>query len=105
MNYSERFLSGLITARDLGATSLNCVATLAFLSRRENGCYMAGIARLLKVSSAAVTATVDTLEGMNFVRRSPVEGDRRQFRITITAAGRDAMDLILNPKTNPEKNV
>jgi DNA-binding MarR family transcriptional regulator len=45
----------------------------------------------------------DMFEKMGLAERKRVVGDRRSFRLTITTKGRDALDMILNPK--PKTNV
>jgi DNA-binding MarR family transcriptional regulator len=51
---------------------------------------MAELAQLLGVEKAALTGLVDRAERRGLVERSPVEGDRRALRVTLTARGRRA---------------
>jgi DNA-binding MarR family transcriptional regulator len=49
---------------------------------------MAELARTFGVEKAALTGLVDRAERRGLVERSPVPGDRRAVRVTLTAAGR-----------------
>jgi DNA-binding MarR family transcriptional regulator len=51
---------------------------------------MAELAQLLGVEKAALTGLVDRAERRGLVRRSPVPGDRRALRVTLTDTGRRA---------------
>lgn len=98
MNYSEQFLASLQVAKEQNMTSITILAALIFISQRENGAMLSDVARTVRFSTAAATATADTFEKMGLAKRVRVEGDRRSFRLTITSKGRDFLDLILNPK-------
>lgn len=103
MNYSEQFLASLVAAREQNMTSLSYVAALVFIGQREDGAMLSDVARLVRFSSAAATGMADMFERMGLATRKRVDGDRRSFRLTITTKGRDALDMILNPK--PKTNV
>ena len=51
---------------------------------------MAELAQCFGVERAALTGLVDRAERRGFVRRSPVTGDRRALRVTLTSSGRRA---------------
>ncbi len=48
---------------------------------------MADLAQCFGVEKAALTGLVDRAEGRGLVRRSPVPGDRRALRVTLTDTG------------------
>jgi MarR family 2-MHQ and catechol resistance regulon transcriptional repressor len=52
------------------------------------------LARSQGVSRPTVTSLVDTLERRGFVRRSPVEGDRRLVTVELTAEGRACIEQV-----------
>jgi len=98
MNFTDKFLKSLDACKEHHITTFSHIATLAILNKSEKGVYMSNLARLLKIKSAAVTTIADKLAGMGLVKRTPDEKDRRAFRLQITAAGRDALDIILPNK-------
>ena len=51
---------------------------------------MAELAQCFGVERAALTGLVDRAERRGFVSRSPVAGDRRALRVTLTRSGRQA---------------
>jgi DNA-binding MarR family transcriptional regulator len=51
---------------------------------------MAELAQCFGVEKAALTGLVDRAERRGFVSRSPVAGDRRALRVTLTSSGRQA---------------
>lgn len=51
---------------------------------------MAELAQCFGVEKAALTGLVDRAERRGLVRRSPVPGDRRALRVTLTTTGRQA---------------
>jgi DNA-binding MarR family transcriptional regulator len=51
---------------------------------------MAELAKCFGVEKAALTGLVDRAERRGFVSRSPVIGDRRALRVTLTSSGRQA---------------
>jgi DNA-binding MarR family transcriptional regulator len=51
---------------------------------------MAELAKCFGVEKAALTGLVDRAERRGFVSRSPVTGDRRALRVTLTSSGRQA---------------
>jgi DNA-binding MarR family transcriptional regulator len=51
---------------------------------------MAELAQCFGVEKAALTGLVDRAERRGFVSRSPVPGDRRALRVTLTSSGRRA---------------
>lgn len=98
MNYSEQFLASVVAAHARRIRSSTHIAAMVFASQRKDGAKLSDIARLVNISSAAVTGIADTLESMGLVERKRIPGDRRAWLLTITAKGRDALDMILNPK-------
>lgn len=100
MHYSDQFLESLIAAREQEMTSISILAALVYISRRENGAILSDVARKVRFSTAAATGMADMFEKMGLAERVRIDGDRRSFRLCITAKGRDALDMILNPKPN-----
>lgn len=49
------------------------------------------IAQALQFSQATITTIVDRLEALSFVQRQRSEKDKRQFHLTLLAAGEDAL--------------
>jgi DNA-binding MarR family transcriptional regulator len=70
---------------DLTPVQARLLCVLAFGPRG-----MADLAQCFGVEKAALTGLVDRAEGRGLVRRSPVPGDRRAVRVTLTGAGRSA---------------
>jgi DNA-binding MarR family transcriptional regulator len=50
------------------------------------------LAEELLMSRAGMTKRLDRLEAAGLIERTPVPGDRRSFRVTLTDAGREAAD-------------
>lgn len=95
MNFTDKFLQALEDCKSNRLTTFSHIATLVILSRAKNGVYMSFLANQLKVSTASVTAIADKLSDMKLAKRVPDAEDRRSYRLQITAAGRDAIDIIL----------
>jgi len=70
---------------DLTPVQAKLICVLAFGARG-----MAELAQLFGVEKAALTGLIDRAERRGLVERSPVEGDRRALRVTLTARGRRA---------------
>lgn len=103
MNFSDQFLKSLAASQEANLSTIKHVSALVFLSLRENGAYLSDIGRGIKASQAAMTGIADKLEEMGLAKRKADDLDRRISRLCITAKGRDAVDMILNPK--PKQNV
>jgi len=70
---------------DLTPVQAKLLCVLAFGPRG-----MAELAQCFGVEKAALTGLVDRAERRGLVRRSPVPGDRRALRVTLTDTGRGA---------------
>ena len=63
---------------------------MAQLEREREGLSMGELSRRMMVTGGNVTAIVDQLEAEHLVQRQTLPGDRRAFRVSLTAAGRKA---------------
>ena len=63
---------------------------MAQLEREREGLTMGELSRRMMVTGGNVTAIVDQLEAEHLVQRQTLPGDRRAFRVSLTAAGRKA---------------
>jgi DNA-binding MarR family transcriptional regulator len=70
---------------DLTPVQARLICVLAFGPRG-----MAELAQCFGVEKATLTGLVDRAEQRGLVRRSPVPGDRRALRVTLTDTGRQA---------------
>jgi DNA-binding MarR family transcriptional regulator len=70
---------------DLTPVQARLICVLAFGPRG-----MAELAQCFGVEKATLTGLVDRAEQRGLVRRSPVRGDRRALRVTLTDTGRQA---------------
>ena len=61
---------------------------------------MSALAERLKVSTAAVTSIVDKLEAEDLVGRTRSTEDRRQVLVQITPRGRDAVQRVLDVRSD-----
>jgi len=61
---------------------------MAQLEREREGLTMGELSRRMMVTGGNVTAIVDQLEAEGLVQRQPLPGDRRAFRVSLTATGR-----------------
>lgn len=61
---------------------------MAQLERAPEGLRMNELSRRMMVTGGNVTGITDQLEGEGLVERVEVEGDRRAFRVRLTALGR-----------------
>lgn len=64
---------------------------------------MTEIARAAHVSTAAVTAIVDKLAKLGWVRRNPMPGNRRTILVTMLAAGESALEEVFRSDPKLEK--
>jgi DNA-binding MarR family transcriptional regulator len=103
MNYSDQFLASMLAAHANSLNASSHVVALVHASKQERGAKLADIARLLNTSAAAITGLADTLERMGLAERTRIPGDRRAWMLAITPKGREAIEMILNPK--PTKHV
>jgi DNA-binding MarR family transcriptional regulator len=103
MNFSDQFLASLVAARSSGITAIVCVATLVFISKREQGAHLSVVARAIGISAPNATGTANVLIQMGLAERKPSSNDRRVIRLAITDLGKEALEMILNPK--PKTNV
>jgi DNA-binding MarR family transcriptional regulator len=76
------------SATGLTAERLSLLSVLVF----GGPATMSALARAEQVSRPAITRTVGALEQAGLVRREEVAEDRRQSRVTATAAGRRLME-------------
>jgi DNA-binding MarR family transcriptional regulator len=65
---------------------------MAQLEREPEGLSMGDLSRRMMVTGGNVTAIVDQLEQEQLVVRNPLPGDRRAYRVCLTASGRRAFD-------------
>ena len=84
----EREVRGRL--RDGFETTLPRFDLLAQLERSPEGLKMNELSRRMMVTGGNVTGITDQLVAEGLVDRSPVEGDRRAFRIRLTPKGRKA---------------
>lgn len=68
-------------------TTLPRFDVMSALSRFPDGLKMSQLSGVLKVSNGNVTGIVDRLVDDGFVARSPVPGDRRAWRVSLTSRG------------------
>lgn len=62
------------------------------LAHAEEQLRMSTIAERLVLSRGGTTKVIDRLEELGYVERSPDPSDRRAMTVSITAAGREALD-------------
>ena len=74
--------------RDQFDTSLPRFDLMAQLERAPEGMRMNELSRRMMVTGGNVTGLTDQLEGEGLVERLEVEGDRRAYRVRLTAKGR-----------------
>jgi DNA-binding MarR family transcriptional regulator len=55
------------------------------------------LAELLVINRASAGTLIDRLEAVDWVKRMPVEGDRRAYNIALTAAGRKKVLAVRGP--------
>ena len=67
---------------------------LAQLHRHADGLGMGALSRYLMVTGGNVTGLTDQLEKEGWVERAAEPGDRRSFRVRLTAAGRQRFEDI-----------
>ena len=77
------------------ATTLPRFDLLATLHAAPEGLRMSELSRRLVVSNGNVTGVVDRLVADGLLRREPVAGDRRAFRVELTPAGRTLADEMI----------
>ena len=77
---------------DLGPSQFNILNVLA---DRPDGCTQIELSRELVTHRSNVTGLIDRLEKRGLVRRRDAVTDRRAYRITLTAAGRNLVAEIL----------
>ena len=71
-------------------TTLPRFDLMAQLERAPGGMKMKDLSRRMMVTSGNVTGITDQLVAEGLVERTEVEGDRRAFRVRLTARGHDA---------------
>lgn len=69
-------------------TTLPRFDVMAALDRHRDGLRMSDLSAKLRVSNGNVTGIVERLVQDGLVERAALEGDRRAFRVRLTAAGR-----------------
>jgi DNA-binding MarR family transcriptional regulator len=67
---------------------------LAQLHRHPAGLRMSALSRFLMVTGGNVTGLTDELEKDGLAQREPEPGDRRSYRVALTAKGRKAFEKI-----------
>jgi DNA-binding MarR family transcriptional regulator len=80
--------------------SPNRFNALRALGSDEQMMMMSALAERLKVSTAAVTSIVDKLEDEHLVHRTRSKEDRRQVLVQITPRGREAVQRVLDARTD-----
>ena len=74
--------------REQWGTTLPRFDLMAQLEREPEGMRMNELSRRMMVTGGNVTGLTDQLEGEGLVERLEVEGDRRAYRVRLTAKGR-----------------
>jgi DNA-binding MarR family transcriptional regulator len=74
------------------ATTLPRFDLMSQLERSPDGLKMNELSRRMMVTGGNITGITDQLVAEGLVERMPVEGDRRAFRIRLTASGRRLFD-------------
>ena len=69
------------------STTLPRFDVLAALDRHQDGLMMSELSRELEVSNGNVTGIVERLVADGFVLRTPIEGDRRATRVSLSKRG------------------
>ena len=77
---------------DLSPSQFNILNLIADL---PGGLTQAGLSRQLLMHRSNVTGLVDRLEARGIVKREDQEGDRRAYRVVLTADGRRLVESIL----------
>ena len=62
-------------------------STILFLLMKNGPMQMNDLSKELYIENSTVTGLIDRLEEKNFVTRTPVENDRRKWKISITQKG------------------
>jgi DNA-binding MarR family transcriptional regulator len=76
--------------REQFSTTLPRFDLMAQLEREPNGMQMKALSKRMMVTGGNVTGVTDQLVAEGLVARHEVEGDRRAYRICLTARGRRA---------------
>ena len=74
------------------ATTLPRFDLMSQLERSPDGLKMNELSRRMMVTGGNITGITDQLAAEGLVERLPVEGDRRAYRIRLTAPGRQLFD-------------
>lgn len=80
--------------RDQFDTTLPRFDLMAQLERSPEGLRMNELSRRLMVTGGNVTGITDQLVAEGLVERADVEGDRRAYRVRLTAKGRQEFNLM-----------
>jgi DNA-binding MarR family transcriptional regulator len=75
-------------------TTLPRFDLMAQLERAPEGVKMNELSRRMMVTGGNVTGITDQLVAEGLVERTPVEGDRRAFRVRLTAKGRSQFNAM-----------
>ena len=67
---------------------------ILFLLRRSNNLKMSELSKLLQIDNSAITRLIDRLEKNELVTREMNPVDRRQYLISITVKGKQAIDIV-----------
>src|SRR5438552_3107783 len=77
--------------RESFATTLPRFDLMAQLERSPGGLKMGELSRRMMVTGGNITGITDQLERERLVARRPLPGDRRAYKVELTAAGRRAV--------------
>lgn len=80
----------MLGAMDLSPARMTALSLIA----TEPDINQAALARRLGIAGPSVLKLVDALEGAGLVARHDVEGDRRRYRLVVTATGRSKLELL-----------
>lgn len=78
---------------------------LATLRRNDRPLTPKELATSVMISAAALTNRIDRLDARGLVAREAVPGDRRSLHITLTEAGREAVDSTLEGHLRNERRM
>ncbi|MEU0417663.1 MarR family transcriptional regulator [Streptomyces microflavus] len=78
---------------------------MATLRRNDRPLTPKELATSVMISAAALTNRIDRLDARGLVAREAVPGDRRSLHITLTEAGREAVDSTLEGHLRNERRM
>jgi DNA-binding MarR family transcriptional regulator len=80
-------------------------AVLYFLSKSESDMIQQDIAEIMDINKSGLLRTIDILENKGYLKRYPVENDRRKNRIELTKAGTKLVDSFVNRIKEKDKDL